>query len=53
MKYNKSKAYLLPLIAPLIGFEEKFVTNLENTFMFDSLNEFNECFYIYHNFYIN
>ena len=50
MKYNKSKAYLLPLIAPLIGFEEKFVTNLENTFMFDSLNEFNECFYIYHNF---
>jgi hypothetical protein len=48
--YNKSKTYLLPLIAPLIGIEEKHFDNLENTFMFDSNNEFNECFYIYHDF---
>lgn len=50
MRYNKSKSYLFPLIAPLIGFEEKFITNLENTYMFDSLHEFNNCFYIYHDF---
>lgn len=48
--YNKSKTYLLPLIAPLIGIEEKFINNLENTFMFDSNSEFNECFYILHEF---
>jgi hypothetical protein len=50
MRYNKSKTYLLPLIAPLIGIEEKFINNLENTFMFDSNSEFNECFYILHEF---
>lgn len=50
MKYNKSKTYLLPLIAPIIGINEKFIDYLENTFMFDNENLNNECFYIYHNF---
>lgn len=50
MKYNKSKTYLLPLIAPLIGIEEKYFNYLENTFMFDKDNEFNNCFYLYHDF---
>lgn len=51
MKYNKSKTYLLPLIAPLIGIEEKYLDYLENTYMFDKDKEFNECFYIYHDFF--
>lgn len=50
MRYNKSKPYLLPLIAPLIGIEEKYISELDNTYMFDTNNEFNECFYIKHNF---
>jgi len=50
MKYNKSKAYLLPLIAPIINIEEKYISFLENTFMFDNENEFENCFYIYHDF---
>lgn len=50
MKYNKSKTYLLPLIAPIIGIEEKYISFLENTFMFDDQNEFEDCFYVYHDF---
>lgn len=50
LKYNKSKTYLLPLIAPIIGIEEKYIDYLENTFMFDKNNEFNQCFYLYHDF---
>ena len=38
LKYNKSKTYLLPLIAPIIGIEEKYIDYLENTFMFDEDN---------------
>ena len=34
MKYNKSKTYLLPLIAPLIGIEEKYLDYLENTYFY-------------------
>ena len=50
MRYNKSKTYLLPLIAPIIGIEEKYISELDNTYMFDSNDEFNQCFYIKHNF---
>lgn len=50
IKYNVSKTYLLPLISELVGIETKFINNLENTFMFDSNNEFQECFFILHEF---
>lgn len=49
-KYNKSKTYLLPLIAPVIGIEMNFFENIENTYMFDLDNEFKECFYIEQDF---
>jgi hypothetical protein len=49
--YNKSKTYLLPLIAPLIGIEQKFFEYVDNTYMFDENNEFQECFYITHDFF--
>ena len=48
--YNKSKTYLLPLIAPLIGIEKKFFENIDNTYMFDLDNEYSECFFITHDF---
>ena len=48
--YNKSKTYLLPLIAPLIGIEKKFFNNIDNTYMFDLYNEHENCFFITHDF---
>jgi hypothetical protein len=50
VKSNKSRTYLLPLIAPIIGIEEKFYDLIENTFMFDSNNEYKDCFFIVQNF---
>lgn len=48
--YNKSKTYLLPLIAPIIGIKQPFFNFIENTYMFDSGDEYNECFYIIQDF---
>ncbi len=48
--YNKSKTYLLPLIAPIIGIEKQFFNNIENTFMFDLYNEYENCFFIIQDF---
>lgn len=50
IKSNKSRTYLLPLIAPLIGIEEKFYGLIENTYMFDSEKEYKDCFFIVQNF---
>ena len=50
IKSNKSRTYLLPLIAPLIGIEERFYNLIENTYMFDSNKEFNMCFFIVQDF---
>lgn len=49
-RYNASKTYLLPLISEVIGIEPKFIDYLDNTYMFDEDNEFNECIYIKHEF---
>ena len=48
IKSNKSRTYLLPLIAPLIGIEEKFYGLIENTYMFDSNNEYEDCIFLHH-----
>lgn len=49
-KSNKSRTYLLPLIAPLIGIEKKFYHLIENTYMFDSNKEYKNCFFIVQDF---
>jgi len=50
VKYNASKTYLLPLISEVVGIEQKYINYLENTYMFDENNEFNECIFIRHEF---
>lgn len=45
-----SKTYLLPLMSELININEKFIDYLENTYLYDSENEFNECLIIQHKF---
>ena len=47
---NRSTTYLLPLIAESIGIEPKFYHLIENTYMFDSNNEYENCFFIVQNF---
>ncbi len=49
-KYNKSKTFLLPLIAPLIGIEEKYFNLIENTWLFDSENKHVDCIIIEQDF---
>lgn len=50
IKSNRSRTYLLPLIAPVIGIEERFYNLIENTFMFDSNKEYENCFFIVQDF---
>lgn len=50
IKSNKSRTYLLPLIAPVIGIEKKFYHLIENTYMFDSNKEYENCFFIVQDF---
>lgn len=45
-KYNKSKTFLLPLIAPLIGIEKQHFNLIENTHLLDVNNEFIDCIFI-------
>jgi len=49
-RYNLSKTYLLPLMSEVIHLDPKFMPYLENTYMFDEDNEYNECFLIEHEF---
>lgn len=48
--YTKSKTYLLPLLSERIDFNIKFIPQLINTYMFDENNEFDNCFFILHDF---
>lgn len=50
IEFNKSKTYLLPLLSEIIDFDLRFINYLENTFMFDNQNKYNNCFYILHEF---
>jgi len=50
IKYNKSKTFLLPLIAPLIGIEKEYFNLIENTYLFDLENKHIDCIYITQNF---
>lgn len=46
MAYNKSKTYLLPLVAQLYGFKEKHLKLIKNTYLFDQDDQFEKCFFI-------
>lgn len=48
--YNLSKTYLLPLVSELIDINPKFINNLNNTYLFDEENEYNDCFFILQSF---
>lgn len=50
VKLNKSKTYLLPLLSELIELDIKFISYLENTYMYDSKNEYENCIFLYHKF---
>lgn len=47
---NKSKTYLLPLLSEIVNFDNKFYTNLVNTYIFDDLGEYKNCIFILHDF---
>jgi hypothetical protein len=50
IRYNKSKTYLLPLMSELINLDPKFFYYLENTYISDDLNKYENCILILHNF---
>jgi len=50
IKYNASKTYLLPLISEVIDINYKFIDYLENTYLFDLNNEYNNCIFLYHKY---
>ena len=49
-KYTKSKTYLLPLMSEVLDLNIKFMPQLLNTYMFDDKNEYQDCFFILHEF---
>ena len=49
-KSNKSRTYLLPLIAPIIGIKTEYYKYINNTFILDSENKYKDCIFIHHEF---
>lgn len=50
LRYNKSKTYLLPLLSELIGFDKRFFSYLDNTYIYDDLGKYKNCIFILHDF---
>lgn len=50
LRYNKSKTYLLPLLYDLIGMDVRFFNHIDNVYIFDDLNKYQNCIYIEHDF---
>jgi len=50
IRYNKSKTYLLPLLANLIDMEARFFSHLINTYVADDQGKYKNCLYILHDF---
>jgi hypothetical protein len=48
IRYNKSKTYLLPLLSEFIPFDFKYFFLLENTFIFDNMNKYQNSIYLLH-----
>lgn len=49
-RYNKSRTYLLPLLAEVIEMDKKFYNHIDNIFIFDDLNKYEDCIFILHDF---
>lgn len=47
---NKSKTYLLPLLSELVEFDKKYHNNIINTYIYDDLGKYENCFFILHKF---
>lgn len=45
-KYNKSKTYILPLISEVINIDSRFINSLENTYLLDGNNKFENCIFL-------
>lgn len=50
IRYNKSKTYLLPLLSEFVDFDKKFYYQLINTYIYDDLGKYENCFFILHDF---
>jgi len=50
VRYNKSKTYLLPLLAEVIDIDVRFFNHLQNTFIFDVEGKYKDCMLILHDF---
>lgn len=50
IRYNVSKTYLLPLLSEVIDIDPKFISYLDNTYMFDTKGKHQNCFFLYHKF---
>ena|SRR4030042_52060 len=49
-RYNKSKTYLLPLLAEVIDIDARFFNHLHNTFIYDIDGKYKDCLLILHDF---
>lgn len=50
IKYNKSKTYLLPLLSEVVDINFKFFDYLQNTYIFDKENQYQNCIFVKHKF---
>lgn len=50
VKKNKSKTYLLPLLSEVIELEPGFNAHIVDTYLFDDMDKYQNCFYILHDF---
>jgi hypothetical protein len=53
IKFNKSKTYLLPLLSEIVNLNTEFIPYLNNTYLCDNQNRYENCFYILHNFNVS
>lgn len=50
LRYNKSKTYLLPLLYDLIGMDIRFFNHIDNIYIYDDLDKYQNCIFIEHDF---
>lgn len=50
VRYNKSKTYLLPLLAEVVNIDTRFFNNLVDTYIYDPNGHYENCMFILHDF---
>lgn len=50
IRYNKSKTYLLPLLAEVVDIDTRFFNHLINTYTYDTNGLYKDCLFILHDF---